>query len=80
MEVESITKAANFKSFLHLSYNNTRLLFQNSAFLYFHETKLTDCFGGLHKNMNCVFSLTSYKAFLRNKKRPRTSLPGAFSA
>ena len=27
MEVRNITKAATFKSFLHLSYNNTQLLF-----------------------------------------------------
>ena len=27
MEVKNITKAANFKSFLHLGYKNTQLLF-----------------------------------------------------
>ena len=56
MEVESITKAANFKSFLHLSYNNTRLLFQNSAFLYFHETNINRLFWRVtQKHELCVF-------------------------
>ena len=36
----NITNAATFKSFLHLSYKNTQLLFFDSAFLYFHETNI----------------------------------------
>ena len=32
MEVGNITKASTFKSFPHLSYKNTQLLFCDSAF------------------------------------------------
>ena len=32
MEVENVTKAASFKNFLHLSYENAQLLFYDSAF------------------------------------------------
>ena len=32
MEVGNVTKAATFKSFLHLSYKNTQLLFYDSVF------------------------------------------------
>ena len=42
-----ITNAATFKSFLHLSYKNTQLLFFDSAFLYFHETNINQWFLGV---------------------------------
>ena len=32
MKVENVTKVATFNSYLHLSYNNTQLLFYDSAF------------------------------------------------
>ena len=54
MEVENITKAATFKSFLYLNYKNTQL----QCFLtFFMRQTLTDDFWGLHKNMNCAFPL-----------------------
>ena len=41
MEVGSITKTVTFKSFLHLSYKNIKLLFfVDGAFKYFHETNI----------------------------------------
>ena len=40
LEVGNITKAANFKSFLHQSYKNTQLFFYDSSFEYFHEKKI----------------------------------------
>ena len=41
MEVGNTTKAAIFKSFLHLSYKNTQLLFFcDSVFQYFHKTNI----------------------------------------
>ena len=53
-------KAATFKSFLHLSYKNTQLLFW--CFLIFSWDKhLTDDFWSLHKNMNCTFLLMLFK-------------------
>ena len=58
MEVGNITKAATFKSFLHLSYKNTQLLFFVTVlFNIFMRQTLTDNFWGLHKNMNCAFPL-----------------------
>ena len=58
MEVGNITKAASFKSFLHLSYKNTQLLFFVTVlFNIFLRQTLTDDFWGLHKNMNCAFPL-----------------------
>ena len=51
MEVKNITRAATFKSFLHLSYENTQLLF------FVMRKTLTDYFWWLHKNMNCAFPL-----------------------
>ena len=58
MEVGNITKAATFKSFHHLSYKNTQLLFFVTVlFNIFMRQTLTNDFGGLHKNMNCVFPL-----------------------
>ena len=57
MEVGSITKAANFKGFLHLSYKNTKLLFFVTVFFKIFMRKTTDHFWGLHKNMNCGFLL-----------------------
>ena len=60
MEVGNITKAVTFKCSLLLSYKNTQLLFfVTVVFNIFHEKTLTDNFGGLHKNMNCAFPLTS---------------------
>ena len=58
MEVQDIAKAAILKSFIHLSYKNTQLLFMWQCFLiFFIRKKLTDDFWGLHKNMNCAFPL-----------------------
>ena len=58
MEVGNITKAANFKSFLHLSYKNIKLLyFVTVLFNIFMRQTLIDDFWGLHKNMNCAFPL-----------------------
>ena len=58
MEVGNITKAANFKSSLHLGYKNTQILFLWTVlFNTFMRQTLTDDFGGLHKNMNCAFPL-----------------------
>ena len=53
----NITKAATFKSFLHLSYKNTQLLFLTVFFDIFMKQTLTNDFWGLHKNMNCAFPL-----------------------
>ena len=59
MEVGNITEAATFKSFLHLNYKNTQLLFLWEWFLIlFNDKTLTDDFWGLHKNMNCAFPLS----------------------
>ena len=58
MEVVNITKAATFKSFLHLSYKNRKLLyFVTVLFNIFMRQTLTEDFWGLHKNMNCAFPL-----------------------
>ena len=54
MEIGNVTKAATFKSFLHLIYENTQLPFLGQCFLIL---TLTDDFWGLHKNMNCTFPL-----------------------
>ena len=56
MEVGNITKAITFKSFLHLSYKNTKLFyFVTVLFSIFMRQTLTDDFWGLHKNMNGAF-------------------------
>ena len=58
MEIENVTKAAKFKSFLQLSYKNTHLrsvvtvLFNN-----FMRQTLTNDFWGLHNNKNCALPL-----------------------
>ena len=58
MEVWNITKAATFKSSLHLSYKNTQLLFLWTVlFNIFIRQTLSDDFWGLHKYMNCAFPL-----------------------
>ena len=58
IEIEIITKATTFKSFLHRSYKNTQLLsFVAVLFNIFMRQTLTDGFWGLHKNMNCAFPL-----------------------
>ena len=58
MEVGNITKASTFKSFNHLNYKNTQLLFfATGLFNIFMRQTLTDGFWGLHKNMNCAFPL-----------------------
>ena len=50
MEVENITKAANFKSFLHLGYKNTQLLFLWTVlFNSFMRQTLADDFWGYTK-------------------------------
>ena len=47
MEVGNITKAATFKSFVHLSYKCTKLLFFcDSVFIYFHKTNINRLFLG----------------------------------
>ena len=51
MEAGNITKAATFKSFLHLSYKYTQLPFCDN------DKILIDDFWGLHENMNCAFPL-----------------------
>ena len=59
MEVGNITKAATFKSFLHLTYKNTKLLYFVTVVLnIFMRQTLTNDFWGLHKNMNCAFPLS----------------------
>ena len=66
MEVKNITKAATFKTFLHLSYKNTQLLFLWTVrFNFFMIQTLIDDFLGLHKNMNCAFPLM---LFLKSKR------------
>ena len=56
MEVGNITKAGTFKSFLHLSYKNTQLLFLWTVlFNIFMRQTLSDYFWGLHKNKSCAF-------------------------
>ena len=58
MKVRNIAKAATFKSFLHLSYKNTKLLFLWTVlFNTFMRQTLNDDFGGLHEDMNCAFPL-----------------------
>ena len=42
MEAENIIKAASFKNFLHVSYENAQLLFHDSAF----NRLKNDNFGG----------------------------------
>ena len=65
MEFGNITKAATFKSYLHLSYNNTQLLFLPTLlFNIFMRQTLTDAFWWLHKNMNCAFLLKDMKVLL----------------
>ena len=60
MEIGNITKAATFKSVLHLSYKNTQLLFLWTVlFNIFMRQTLTDDFSWLHENMKCVFTLKS---------------------
>ena len=61
MEVGNITKAATFKSFLHLSYKNKQLVFFVTVlFNIFMRQTLTNDFWGLHKIMSCAFPL-NYK-------------------
>ena len=58
MEVGNITKAATFKSFLHLSYKNIQLRFKWTVlFNIFIRETFADNFGVLPKNMNCAFPL-----------------------
>ena len=47
MEVGMITKALTFKSFLHLSQENTQLLFCGSTFQVFHVTNINRWFWGV---------------------------------
>ena len=71
MEIGNITKAATFKSFLRLSYKNTKLLyFVTVLFNIFMRQTLTDDFSGLHKNMNCAFPLNKVisKIVFKNRK------------
>ena len=59
MEVGNTTKAATFKSFLHLTYKNTKLLYFVTVVLnIFMRQTLTNDFWGLHKNMNYAFPLS----------------------
>ena len=57
MEVGNITRAATFKSFLHLNYKNTITSFVAVLCNIFMRQTLTDDFWGLLKNMNCAFPL-----------------------
>ena len=58
MGLRNITKAATFKSFLHINYKKTQLLiFVKVLFNIFMRQTLTNYFWGLHKNMNCAFPL-----------------------
>ena len=65
IEVENITKAAAFKSFLHLSYKNMQLLFLWQCFFnnLIRQT-LTNDFWGLNKNMNGMFPLSPFTSIL----------------
>ena len=56
MEIWNITKALNFKRFLHLSYKNTITFCMTVLFNIFMR-QTTYYFWGLHKNMNCAFPL-----------------------
>ena len=63
MEAGNNAKAATFKSFLHLSYKNTQLLFLWTVlFNIFMKKTLTDDFWGFPKNMNCAFYLKPNKS------------------
>ena len=74
MKVENITKAAAFKSFLHLSYKNTQLHFLWTVlFNIFMRQTLSDDFWGLHKNMNCAFPLSNSKFLLHSSLQMRVS-------
>ena len=67
MEIDNVTKAATFKSFLHQSYKNTQLLFLWQCFLsIFMRQTSTDDFWGLHKNMNCAFPLSYLAIHIHN--------------
>ena len=72
MQVGNITKAATYKSLLHLSHKNIQLLFLWQCFLiFFIRKKLTDEFWGLHKNMNCAFPLNNdWVTLLMNIDKP----------
>ena len=62
MEIGNVSKAATFKSFLHLSYKNTQFLFLRQCFLInFMRQTLTVDFWGLHINKNCAFHLRKEK-------------------
>ena len=72
MEVGNITKASTFKSFNHLNYKNTQLLFfATGLFNIFMRQTLTDDFWGLHKNLNCAFPLRTLKSltFLEQEEK-----------
>ena len=69
MEVGNITKAATFKSFIHLSYKNTQLLLLWQRFLIiFIRQTLTDYFWGPNENMNCAFPLRLIKFLIFSLK------------
>ena len=69
MEVGIITKAATFKSFLHLSYKNTVTFFMAVFFNIFMRQTLTDTFWVLHRNINCAFPLNeTVKSFIRKSR------------
>ena len=56
MELGNVTKAANFKSFLHLGYKNTQLLFLwTILFNIVMRQTLNNDYGGLHTKMDCAF-------------------------
>ena len=58
IKVGNITKAVAFKSFLHLSYKKTELIFIVTVlFNIFMRQTLTEDVWALHKNMNCAFPL-----------------------
>ena len=61
IEVGNVKIAATFKSFLHLSYKYTYLLFLWECYQkYFHETNINRWFLGITQNMNYTFPLLTF--------------------
>ena len=55
MEIGNITKAATFKSFLHLTYKNTQLLVFVTVLLnYFHEANIKGCVRYIFTSLFCM--------------------------
>ena len=62
MEIGNIAKAATFKSILHLSYQNTQLLFFvcDSVFQYFYETNINQWFLGVTRKYELGISFKHF--------------------